>query len=617
MVARPSYTEWIGRVFVDGLSRPVVQEYIRHYEGHANAYAEIKKILEKNSPFRMPWTASMSVEALVEALDVQALIRLMKARWPEIFEDIIHDDALLADVANLRIGVGHNFVMGSFDAAQYAEITADLLEAFGVDYETAELRQVASQLREECASFSEEIRQANTSIRQATEEQLTIIQTIESKTELGIAGCAGSGKTIIAAEMAIRFSGAGLSTLLLCQSPRLSMYLKELVAGTPVKVFTLNEWIQYLLGRQLSESYTDWNPYSFPSIDNLNAALQKLELAGTLRFDTVIVDEGQDFIDEWWIIVRESLSTAEHSRLYVFFDDNQRLIHVVSDHVAREMPILKLKRNCRNALRIHDLVSHLHPELPESGVRVSGRCKLHLYDRNFEDPIAVVKQVLLSIDDRRNAIVLSTEEGPAELSIANHLLLELPAIPGHSPVSWQFAVVNRMERAGLKHPVQLWEQLSSEAVPTASDLLVIEKEANALNSKKPRPTDGMHLRTLLQSGRLWRGTGPASKLDIVSDRLAMQFLSTTKWEETLPNKVTPSVFQLKALENLFAVPDFKGLEADSIVLFAPSEHPLIVQQLYIGASRAKASLDLVVESRVWRSVSVAANVTQRLLALEE
>ena len=52
----------------------------------------------------------------------------------------------------------------------------------------------------------------------------------------------------------------------------------------------------------------------------LLAALDKLPR----RFDAIIVDEGQDFLDSWWDPLMLSLSDLKGGIVYVFHDDNQQ-----------------------------------------------------------------------------------------------------------------------------------------------------------------------------------------------------------------------------------------------------------------------------------------------------
>ena len=53
------------------------------------------------------------------------------------------------------------------------------------------------------------------------------------------------------------------------------------------------------------------------------------ELAAALpdgkKYDAVIVDEAQDFVDSWWTPVLRSLRDEEEGGLFVYSDENQRI----------------------------------------------------------------------------------------------------------------------------------------------------------------------------------------------------------------------------------------------------------------------------------------------------
>jgi len=62
--------------------------------------------------------------------------------------------------------------------------------------------------------------------------------------------------------------------------------------------------------------------------------------------DAVIVDEGQDFREEWWLALRYLLNDPDSGIFYVFFDDHQNLYS--SGGVPLEVAPVVLRKNCRN-----------------------------------------------------------------------------------------------------------------------------------------------------------------------------------------------------------------------------------------------------------------------------
>lgn len=43
------------------------------------------------------------------------------------------------------------------------------------------------------------------------------------------------------------------------------------------------------------------------------------------KYDAVIIDEGQDFKDEFWLSISKLFENEDHGDFYIFYDDNQKL----------------------------------------------------------------------------------------------------------------------------------------------------------------------------------------------------------------------------------------------------------------------------------------------------
>jgi hypothetical protein len=87
----------------------------------------------------------------------------------------------------------------------------------------------------------------------------------------------------------------------------------------------------------------------------LPAALVKAAGALDVRYDAIVVDEGQDFQDGWWLPLQMLLRDPDEGILYIFFDDNQRLYVSRGKFPMRGSPYL-LTVNCRNTRNIHQVV---------------------------------------------------------------------------------------------------------------------------------------------------------------------------------------------------------------------------------------------------------------------
>ena len=110
---------------------------------------------------------------------------------------------------------------------------------------------------------------------------------------------------------------------------------------------------------RLAEAYTRGYARGGGTIERLDltaldAALAALDSDPSLRFDTVIVDEAQDFELEWWIVI-EALLSGEDASLTVFTDANQ-LLYGTNRGVPDGYGVfaeIDLGENVRNTQAIH------------------------------------------------------------------------------------------------------------------------------------------------------------------------------------------------------------------------------------------------------------------------
>lgn len=188
-----------------------------------------------------------------------------------------------------------------------------------------------------------------------TEQQYDVLDSLAHQTRAAIGGCAGSGKTFLAAEKARRLATQGFRVLLLCYNLFLARHLREGLADVKeIDVFAFDELCESIVleaGGRLP-SRADEGRY-WPALRSafVDAAAER---AG--RYDALIVDEAQDMQPEWWLPLQVLLKDPDRSPLYVFFDDNQRIFPTRDSLPVSKEPV-QLAVNCRNTQRIHRLVS--------------------------------------------------------------------------------------------------------------------------------------------------------------------------------------------------------------------------------------------------------------------
>ena len=200
-----------------------------------------------------------------------------------------------------------------------------------------------------------------------TQEQAVILQVTRLLRRVEVRGGAGSGKTVLALQQAKELTRGRSGerkperVALVCYSIGLAEFLKRQVAGwhrnhRPAFVGTFHE-----LGRLWGAPDGDRADSDFWETE-----LPRLmgELAGELpsgkKFDSVVVDEAQDFAETWWHPVLTALRDEAEGGVYVYSDENQRIFARFGRPPVQLVPLV-LDHNLRNTKQIHDSFGPLAP----------------------------------------------------------------------------------------------------------------------------------------------------------------------------------------------------------------------------------------------------------------
>ena len=173
--------------------------------------------------------------------------------------------------------------------------------------------------------FDEEQRQ----LLHLTTEQYRVLDLLARQTRAAIAGCAGSGKTFLAAEKARRLAGQGFRVLVVFNL-LLAQHLRRGLADVPeIDVYAFDGLCRAIAGEagvEIPDEPVPGNEKQYHTA--LRAAFAEHVDIAAGRFGALIVDEGQDFAADWWLPLLLLLEDPDRSPLYVFFDDNQRIFPV-------------------------------------------------------------------------------------------------------------------------------------------------------------------------------------------------------------------------------------------------------------------------------------------------
>ena len=245
---------------------------------------------------------------------------------------------------------------------------ADVMRFFD-KYPTQPLGPVGMLLIEQIFCRSIEVRPALAAILAQEEEvrirltsqQGRILRIIGGRTRAVIAGGAGTGKTLIAVEKARRLADDGKRTLLLCYNRPLADAIRLAQHGvTGLDVMSYHQLCDQRIAAASHESGRNVlgeAKEAFPgeSLFEIQMPLA-LGLANEIltdRYEAVIVDEAQDFSDEYWVGVENLLRDRKNGLLYLFIDPNQTVYRRRARLPIEDEPYY-LTANCRNTSFIHE-----------------------------------------------------------------------------------------------------------------------------------------------------------------------------------------------------------------------------------------------------------------------
>ena len=213
-----------------------------------------------------------------------------------------------------------------------------------------------------------------------TEEQVLCLEMLEAQKRVVVEGAAGTGKTLVGMEKARQSAANGARTLFLCYNSPLADHLAPRAEGFKVRTFhgfcrdmAKASGISFRLPQDSDQRQAFWDE---EAPDLLSQSLDRLP---DERYDAVIVDEGQDFKELWWLALEKALAKPDESVFYAFLDPRQN-IYDGAPCDALGMNPFKLVHNCRNTVAIAkyagkfvDMPGNTKPGAPE-GVKVQETC---------------------------------------------------------------------------------------------------------------------------------------------------------------------------------------------------------------------------------------------------
>jgi hypothetical protein len=252
------------------------------------------------------------------------------------------------------------------------------------------------------------LRSDERALMRLTEDQYRVLDMLARQMRVAIAGCAGSGKTFIAAEKARRLAAQGFRVLLACFNLMLADSVRRgLIDVSEIEVLAYDEICEKFVrefGKVPSKQVVGDAYYN-----EVRTRFAAVADRATGRYDALIVDEAQDFREDWWLPLQLLLADPDRSPLYVFFDDNQSIFNKVSGLPISGEP-MQLTVNCRNTQSIHSLVAHYYKGATIEALGPSGQpIEVHSYKST--------KDMLAQLDASVKRWIRDAEVPPGDIAL--------------------------------------------------------------------------------------------------------------------------------------------------------------------------------------------------------
>lgn len=193
---------------------------------------------------------------------------------------------------------------------------------------------------------------------------------LEQENRAVIEGGAGTGKTVIACELAARAATSGSKTLLTCKSLTLVEELRirtKDISPHILKILTIEDSLA------LEES-----------------------------FDLIVVDEGQDIEWDRWPLLERKL-VSRQSKLFCFMDSNQAIYRIATDLVSRlSAKHVTLRVNLRNTQNIAKLTNKLYEGPLPTVVGPEGQITQFTFEDDFSKLIQKISTEVKFLVEKEN-----------------------------------------------------------------------------------------------------------------------------------------------------------------------------------------------------------------------
>jgi hypothetical protein len=212
-------------------------------------------------------------------------------------------------------------------------------------------------------SLANNLKEDDICIDSLTDDQCRYLRgMVRVNKKIAISGSAGTGKTILALQEARESIKAGERVLFTCYNRPLSLFIERKLGNHKnLTVSTYPSFCESLLAEaniKFEEKSTLDDRFYIQCPKYLPEALKLLP---EKRFDTIIIDEGQDFRLAMVQSLEFALDRSGKGKMRIFYDNNQDVYHNLSDEIEKlfetQYPLMV---NLRNTKKIYAIAKRFY-----------------------------------------------------------------------------------------------------------------------------------------------------------------------------------------------------------------------------------------------------------------
>ena len=316
-------------------------------------------------------------------------------------------------------------------------------------------------------------------IIELTKEQQVIFDSGDENDKLVIRGCAGSGKTILAINIANTKVEQGERVGLFCYNRKLAEYLKSHTnLGESFVCDSFTEYMESVVekaGKQTDKDLTEKDKYYEETLPELfREAFKELKME---PFDMLILDEAQDLITDKYLEAMDTVlkgglkegnwrffMDAERQNIFRHNVDENDVLNLIKKH-AGYYSKSRLDKNCRNSEAILEKINQVFGTMTERAIKFDRGAEVSVKSYRTTDQADILESVLKKLFD----------EGIEEKQI----VILSPVIYSHSVASriTEFPITTNPDEHGkvLFSTIQGYKGLESEVV-ILTDIDELSKE---------------------------------------------------------------------------------------------------------------------------------------------